>query len=372
MSFFLAYRGLIGSLFEVPVCLTWVRGNDVDGIVRAFGGRPDQISEGPYEEVYEAYEMAADEGVVLISPVEDWIMTVELTRYRGAGRDTLRSLSAGGEALALAWTGELDAAFTYAVAGRLDVSFDPVRQMTDAYEAEYVEWSSRYGITRAQWQEDWRAAAFTIAETITGVSVDQAWKDGPHLVLRIEDADDDPDEKPPLKLRAPQQELLSGHPRVAALAGALPVEEFSEGTVMVAQLALGAAEPWEQRERSLLDEAQAAIAAGRRGATVHALQAALNVVADQFAERATQVMPAGVDLDHLDPDPGAEWGRLLIKHNAVKTLISAFAEDPYEGVTLAIRHARVATAPTRKQTDDYRLVGLLETLAFYVFKGYSP
>ncbi|MFD9945340.1 DUF6461 domain-containing protein [Nonomuraea sp. NPDC059023] len=370
MSVFLTYRELIGSLFEVPACLTWVRGNDVDGVVRSFGGRPDQVSEGPYDEVYDSYEMAADEGVVLISPVEDWILTVELTRYRGAGRDTLRGLSAGGEALALAWTGELDAVFTYATRGRLDASFDPVRQMTDAYEAEYVEWSSRHGITRAHWQEDWRAAAFTIAETITGVRVDQAWKDGPHLVLRIEEAAEDPDERPPLTLRPAQQELLARHPLVAALAAALPVEEFSEGTVIVAQLALRAAEPWQHRERLLLDEALAAIAAGHRGPAVHALQADLNVVADRFAGQASQAMPAGADHDH--PNPGAEWGKLLIKQNAVKTLISAFTEDPYEGVTLAIRHARVATAPTRKQNDDYRMVGLLETLAFYVFKGYSP
>ncbi|MFI6293248.1 DUF6461 domain-containing protein [Nonomuraea sp. NPDC050790] len=189
MSVYLAYRELIGTLFEVPACLTWVRGNDVDGVVRAFGGRPDQVSEGPYEEVYEAYLMAPDEGVVLISPVEDWLLTVELTRYRGAGRDTLRGLSAGGEAVALAWTIELDAMFTYGIDGRLEVSFDPVRQMTEAYEAEYVEWSSRYGITRAHWREDWRAAAFTIAEAITGVRVDQAWKDGPHLVLTDEKAE---------------------------------------------------------------------------------------------------------------------------------------------------------------------------------------
>ncbi|TMR90785.1 DUF6461 domain-containing protein [Nonomuraea basaltis] len=198
MAAFSVYKVALDAIFDVPACLTWIRGKKAEEVARLLEGRKDQISEGHFADLYDAYEMEENEGIVLITQKGDWILAVELTRYRGAKSETLRSLSADGEAMALAWSIEWDAAFTYAVDGRIDVSFDPVRQATSASEAEYLEWSRAYGIYPQQWQGDWRAAAFTIAEKISGIRVDRDWKDRSHLILRIEKArDEEPDERPP-------------------------------------------------------------------------------------------------------------------------------------------------------------------------------
>ncbi|MFF4625169.1 DUF6461 domain-containing protein [Nonomuraea jabiensis] len=370
MVAFSSYKDTLDSIFDVPACLTWVRGKKVEEVARLFGGRPEQISEGHFVDLYDAYEMEEDGGIVLITQAGDWILAVELTRYRGAKPDVLRGLSADGEALALAWSIEWDATFTYASAGRIDVAFDPVRQATSAYEAEYLEWSRAYGISPQEWQDDWRAAAFTIAESRCGIRIDRDWKDQAHLVLRVEEAgDEEPDQRPPLKLPLHMRELISRHPRVATIVASPPIEEFTEGTLIVAELAVGAAGLRESLNGDLVEEALAAIATGCRGEQMNALRDSLDDLAESLAAQASQVMQGRENIHR--PDPNTDWGQLLMKHHAVKALSGALSGDPYEGLTLALQHASTVTAPTRKQNDDYRLLRLLEALGFYIFKGYN-
>ncbi|WP_188191535.1 DUF6461 domain-containing protein [Nonomuraea sp. SYSU D8015] len=179
MSSFLLYKETIHSIFEDPACLTWVRGENIRDVVQAFGGRPEQLAEGDFNDLYESYELDDDEAIILITQSPGWLMVVEFTRYMGARRDMLRRLSAGGEALALAWTIELDATLAYAADGKLENIFDPVRQGTTAAEPEYLDWAQTYGVTAEQWGDDWLAVSFTLAEQITGLPVDQAWKSEP-------------------------------------------------------------------------------------------------------------------------------------------------------------------------------------------------
>ena len=86
-----------------------------------------------------------------------------------------------------------------------------------------------------------------------------------------------------------------------------------------------------------------------------------------FERQASQVM--GENADVYRPDPDAEWGRLLIKCHALKALAGSLENDPYPGFLAAVRHAQTASVSTRKQNDNYRLLKVLETLAFYVFNG---
>lgn len=370
MVAFSTYKDTLDSIFDVPACLSWVRGKKVEEFTRLFGGRPEQIREGRFADLYDAYEMEENEGVVLITQTGDWILAVELTRYRGAKPNVLRDLSADGEALALAWSIEWDATFTYASAGRIGAAFDPVRQGTSAYEAEYLEWSSAYGISPQQWQDDWRAAAFAIAESMSSIRIDRDWKGQTHLVLRVEEAgDEEPDQRPPLKLPLHLRELISRHPRVATIVASPPIEEFTEGTLIVAELAVGAAGMRSSPSGDLVEEALAAIATGRRGEQMNALRDRLYDLAENLATQAGHVMQGRENIHR--PDPNTDWGRLLMKHHAVKALAVALSGDPYEGLTLALQHASTVTAPTRKLNDDYRLLRLLEALGFYIFKGYN-
>ncbi|TMR90786.1 hypothetical protein [Nonomuraea basaltis] len=172
-----------------------------------------------------------------------------------------------------------------------------------------------------------------------------------------------------MNLRPDMRVLISRHPRVAAIAAAPPIGEFDEGTLIAVEMSVRAAGLRESVDSALLEEALAAVAAGSRGELARPLRDALDNLAESLAHQAAQAMHGYENIDH--PEPDTEWGRLMMKHHAVKALVEALAEDAHEAFVLALRHASTVAASTRKQNDDYRLLRLIEALGFYVFNGYN-
>ncbi|GAA2215659.1 hypothetical protein GCM10009850_111270 [Nonomuraea monospora] len=371
MSSFPFYKEMIRSIFDEPACVTWVRSENIQDVVQAFGGQTTQLAEGGFDDLYDSYELYDDEeGIILLTQWPGWFTGVEFTRYIGARPDVLRRLSTFGQAVAVAWTVELDATFAYAADGKLESIFDPVRQGTTAAEPERLAWAETYGVTTEQWRDDWRAASFALAEHITGLRVDQAWKERRHLVLRIEQEEDEKNEaptvRPPLVLREDLREVVARHPRVAALAAAPPDEEFTELTLIACELAVGAV----ALDGPDIAEALAAIAAGRRGQPVRSLSERLLEQADDFQRRSAKVMDANANPGF--PDPKTDWGRLLMKHHALRALAAPLTMDPHMACNAAIGQAQEVVIGRRKQSDEYRLLKAMERIAFYVFNGHNP
>ncbi|WP_344977994.1 DUF6461 domain-containing protein [Streptosporangium fragile] len=361
------YKETIRSVFENPACLTWVHSENIRDVVQAFGGQPEQLAEGGFDDLYESYELDNDEAIVLITQSPGWFLAVEFTKYMGARRDVLRRLSAGGEALTLAWTIELDATFAYAADGKLESVFDPVRQGTTAAEPEYLAWAQAYGVTAEQWRDDWLAASFALAEQISGLRVDQTWKERTHLVLSIERQEaGEPAARPPLALKEEMWELVMRHPRVAAIAANPSEDDFTEMSLIASEMVVRAA----GLEGPDIDEALNAIGAGRHGESVRALNDRLLTLSDGFRRRAAEVMDENANAGL--PDPDTDWGRFLMKHHALKTLAAPLAMDPYPGCKAAIRQAREVVVGQRRQNDNYRLLKAMENIAFYMFNGHNP
>ncbi|MEU3166989.1 DUF6461 domain-containing protein [Streptosporangium sp. NPDC006930] len=357
------YKRTIRSLFNEPVCVTWTKGADTGFIARQFGGDEEGVSEGEFNDVFEAYEMDLDEGVVLISPAGEWTLAVEATRYLGIKRSSLESLSRSGEALSLAWNGE--AQFGYAVNGRLSRQFDPFNQGAAHAEPEYLHWASGYGVTVEDWQENWLAAAFTVAERISGVRIDQSWKERSHLILRIGDASEDeqvPD-RPDLILKEQMWETASRHPRIAVIAADPSPERMNEVSLITAELAVGAA----GLEGPLIDRALGAIGQGFWGAPVKEIYDELAVMAADFLAAASVALEDGVDV--LMPPMNTAWGRLYIKHYAVKSLMATVGLEGHFGLSPSLEYAKLATASRRRLGDTYDLLCMLQAIDFYVANG---
>jgi hypothetical protein len=361
---FLSYKDTVRSLIGEPACLTWVKDKAVADIVHEFGGEVEEVAEGNFNDLYEGYECEEGERVVLISRFPGWSLIVEFNGYLGDGADVLRSLSSPGAALSLGWTIELDAGFSYAENGRILASFDPVRQGTDVADSEYLIWASALGVTPEEWREDWMAAAFAVAERLSGIRIDGDWKEGTYLLLRAGfEAEVEEEARPDLVLRDHMWELVSRHPRVAAVVAHPTEDKLTEITLITVETACRAA----VLDGPVISEALRAVADGRRGAQVGGLQDELAAIAAGYQEQAAQVMDDQANVFLPDPDTG--WGRLLMKHHAVKALMAPLRSDPYPGCLGALSQAEIVTASRRKEGDDYRLLTTLKVIAFYVFNG---
>ncbi|MEN3539070.1 DUF6461 domain-containing protein, partial [Microbispora sp. ZYX-F-249] len=308
------YEGDVRAVFHEPACVTWIRGAAINAVVRCFGGDEQGLSRGEFNDIFEAYEMEPHEGVVLISQVGDWTLTVEATRYLGIRR--LEKLSKPGEALGLAWNGV--SRFAYAVGGDLSRRFDPFSLRDRSADPDALEWASGYGVTAEYWEQDWLAAAFALAEGISGIRIDQNWKQRDHLVLR--DCDESQDEesrpRPGLILKPEMWELVSRHPRIAAIAADPSPERIEEVSVVTAELVIRVA----GLEGPLIGRALGAITRGLWGSSTRGLQDDLAVMAAEFRTAADAVLEEGADV--LLPTPDTQWGRLYMKHYAVKSLMA--------------------------------------------------
>ncbi|MEV4181202.1 DUF6461 domain-containing protein [Streptosporangium canum] len=359
------YKEAIRALFNAPACVTWVRGADISAIVRELGGNEQGLSEGEFNDLFEAYEMDADEGVALISSVGEWTLVVELTRYLGIKHPILEALSRSSEALSLAWTVELDTEFGYAAKGWVSRSFDPFQQGTDYAEPEHLRWANKYNVTARNWQEDWMAAAFTVAERISGIRIDRGWKEQRHLILRVGDVfqAEEAQARPDLILKEQMWELVSRYPHIADIAADPSQERLNEVKLITVELTVRAA----KLEGPLIDRALGAIGQAVWGAPVQELHDELAVMAANYLAAATVVLEDGGDV--LMPSFETDWGRLYMKHYAVQGVMAALRLEDYRGLLASMEYGKLVTVSQRKSNDSYRLLRILGIIGYYLANG---
>ena len=136
--------------------------------MRVFGGSISDGAESSLgEAVADAYILEEGEDTFVVRSDAGWIVVLEFNRFRGGSSKRLASLSEDGVAFSVGWTVELDAFIKHYAQGRPVVTTDPILLGVEPSDDEGLAWSEGYGLTASNWRENWRAAVFAIAESIT-------------------------------------------------------------------------------------------------------------------------------------------------------------------------------------------------------------
>ncbi|MEV0821307.1 DUF6461 domain-containing protein [Nonomuraea rubra] len=172
-------------LFEDPTCITWIGGLPLPECVRRFGGDPLRTREADFEDVYEeGHDLGPGnprESAILLDQQGDWVVVVEPASHRGMSSALLRRLSSDGAALSVYWTVNGDAYVNYAERGHVLHTFDPLTLGTMDPDRAEVGWVVDHGVGLDAWDQDWFVATLTLAERITSVRLDLAWRERPHV-----------------------------------------------------------------------------------------------------------------------------------------------------------------------------------------------
>lgn len=169
------YRRLLGenTASLEAVCVTYARGADADGMIRAFGGDPADAPEMTLDE--HAEEMARHRygsvpQAVLVTCEGDWLVSVEDNGFQGSRPEVLRPLSRDAPAMSVFWNVNGANEFAYAVNGRKAVSFDMnhpgERHGADAHLLDREIDALPFGLERQGYP-----AGLTLAERLTGVRI---------------------------------------------------------------------------------------------------------------------------------------------------------------------------------------------------------
>ncbi|MFL6076771.1 MAG: DUF6461 domain-containing protein [Mycobacteriales bacterium] len=160
------------------VCVTYARGVDEDGFLRAFGGDPaaarwTTVEEAGFE--LAGYHYSAVPAAVLLDRAGEWLVGIEHNGFQGSRPEVLRPLSRGGAAVSVYWNVNGSNRFSHAVGGRRLVSFDMLRpESRHGAEPDAIA-AALDGLPFGPGAGEWRAAGLALAETLTGVRLDRSW-----------------------------------------------------------------------------------------------------------------------------------------------------------------------------------------------------
>jgi hypothetical protein len=179
----------VWELLDEAICVTWVRGAEPEDVVRAFNGEPADAAQGQVTSVAGqlALQLAGEpEPVVLLRRQGEWIIALEPDSAIGARDDVLLDACGSGEGLNLTWCTGTDASFSYATGSAIALTFDPADMRDDHDDlGDARQWSRSLGIDDGDWRASWKAAAFTLAQAITGIETDDTWMDPVWTPIRI-------------------------------------------------------------------------------------------------------------------------------------------------------------------------------------------
>ncbi|MEU7748723.1 DUF6461 domain-containing protein [Nonomuraea sp. NPDC049158] len=179
----------VWELLDEDICVTWVRGAEPEDVVRAFNGEPADAAQGQVTSVASrlASRLAEEpDPVVLLRRQGEWIIVLEPDSTIGARDDVLLDACGSGEGLNLTWCTGTDASLSYATGSVIAVTFDPAGMHDDQEGLDDARrWSRSLGIDDGEWRASWKAAAFTLAEVVTGIETDDTWMDSVWTPIRI-------------------------------------------------------------------------------------------------------------------------------------------------------------------------------------------
>ncbi|MFI6796711.1 DUF6461 domain-containing protein [Streptosporangium canum] len=354
---FSAYANLRG-VFPEQACITWIRGAAPHDVVRGFGGDYGRLAELTWNEACEeAYGLEKDaSAVILLASHGDSTVVVEPIGFRGSGSTLLRELSATGEALSIHWTVNHDAGISYAARGKLVTVFDPL----DVEELDSSTASLNLTLAAAQWREDWMAAALTAGEELSGIRLDRTWFDEPHLGLVATTGSTTPS-RPALFLDDDARGLIARDPRIAAVAAAPTRDRLPEIALIAAEMAVRTT----GLRGELIDEALELIPE-ERGVRAGRVRGKVGSLANRLLAQARETLEEE-GATSLVPGHDTESGRLLLKHNAARTLVSALNSNPEDAAYHALNWA--GKTHLSHENDDFERAHALSLINYYIQHG---
>lgn len=348
----------IRDTFPEQVCITWIRGAATRDVVRGFGCDYSRLTELTWNEVCEeAYGLDEHAGtIILLASHGDSTVVVEPVGFRGSGSTLLRELSAAGEALSIHWTVNHDVGISYAARGKLVTAFDPL----DVEELDSSAASLNLTLASEQWREDWMAAALTAGEEISGIRLDQAWFDEPHLGF-VATTDSTAPRRPALFLDDDARGLIARDPRIAAVASAPTRDRLPEIALIAAEMAVRTT----GLRGELIDEALELIPE-ERGVRAGRVRGKVGSLANRLLVQAREALEEE-GATSLVPGHDTESGRLLLQHNAARTLVSALNSNPEDAAYHALNWA--GKTHLSHENDDFERAHALSLINYYIQHG---
>ncbi|MEU4537029.1 DUF6461 domain-containing protein [Streptosporangium sp. NPDC023825] len=301
-------------------CFTWIRTGDLDQAVRAFGGQPLVWEPETLDGLFGiAPEDLPDDatGVALVARHGEWVVIVEPFAFRGLSETLLGEVAAKGEAFRVAWTVNMATFVSYVRDGEVVASFDAL----DLDGASGREWLDGLPVGEADWRADWRAAAFAVAEHLSGVVIDDDWTARSHALHWLRPVT--VVARPALRVDARMRAIAAVDPRIARIIADPTPDRVPEIIVIAADMAVTTA----GIDGPLVEEALAMIATGECSAE---LAERLDVFQMELARREWEAFRASPDsARERSPSPGhdTDYGRWAVKGAAVGALRAAVRPD---------------------------------------------
>jgi hypothetical protein len=167
------YRQFLLDRWDIreAVCLSYVHGIDEDAMIRAFGGDPADTAPRSARDIGDEFVgLRYDQipPVLLVTPVDEWLIGVEYNGFQGSRPEVLRAASTGGTAVSVYWNVNGTNRFTYSTGGRTTVGFD-MRRPEDRYGAAPDALTTLLDGLEFGNGSDAYAAGLALAERVTGV-----------------------------------------------------------------------------------------------------------------------------------------------------------------------------------------------------------
>jgi Family of unknown function (DUF6461) len=200
---------------HVASCITFVRGNNEDEVLRGFGGDPATerlmtLTEVAEESINSGYPYGYAP-LLMVDTINDWVVILEDNGFQGTRHEVLQAVSQGTEMVSVYWNVNAHQRFIYAVDGKTVTEFE-------------LQWpENRRGTEPDRLLDHLRdlpfesgntlASAMALSERITGVRIDRSWLEIEHRVVEVNPLPNDP--YPNLK---PEETTLAVyHPEIATL-----------------------------------------------------------------------------------------------------------------------------------------------------------
>ncbi|MFG1965888.1 DUF6461 domain-containing protein [Nonomuraea sp. NPDC049028] len=328
----------VWELLDEDICVTWVRGAEPEDVVRAFNGEPTDAAQGQVTSLADqlALRLAGQsEPVVLLRRQGEWIIVLEPDSTIGAHDDVLLDACGSGEGFNLTWCAGTDANLSYTTGSAITVAFDPA-DMRDDQEGldDARRWSRSLGIDDGDWRASWKAAAFTLAEAVTGIETDDAWMDSVWTPIRIRPSR--PARQGAVRLPyADMRELLTRAPQIRDIVHHPGPEQVPRMLRMFITIGLSTAD----LRTPLTEAALAAIDARPPEAEIELLVHRLRALSDEYGR---QIGIAGTQTQVDD---------LHRKRNALSAATIALGPDPLDVFPQVASLTR--SLGLRRDNDDY-------------------
>ena len=151
------------------VALALVEGGQVASVLEALGADPATERLATFAEAEAQQDYATGSYAVQVERVGDWTLVVEPNGYLSSLPDRVVALSREGRVVSVYWNVNAQMRFQYAVGGAMVRSFDP---LLPGLGPEGEPLPEEAGLPFGVGGEDSRVAAVTLAERLTGASIE--------------------------------------------------------------------------------------------------------------------------------------------------------------------------------------------------------